>query len=166
MYKSLIPNFLFYPNIDKLEIIKNIFYLFKEEFKIILIKKKVNIFFSLYNFTLIYFYIGNFFIKNKLKKTLKNLLHIENNFYILSNENLNFRDNLKFFLRQIKEYKKYNINKVILKLENQYYLPLNIIGLFYNYYLFFSIFLMNLKLSLALFNLKILNSLKLFNKFI
>ena len=152
MYKSLIPNFLFYPNIDK--------------FKIILIKKKVNIFFSLYNFTLIYFYIGNFFIKNKLKKTLKNLLHIENNFYILSNENLNFRDNLKFFLRQIKEYKKYNINKVILKLENQYYLPLNIIGLFYNYYLFFSIFLMNLKLSLALFNLKILNSLKLFNKFI
>ena len=165
MRKSLIPNFLFYPNIDNSKVIKNSFSLFKEKLsKIATIKKKANNFLLFYNFTFIYFYIGNFFIKNKLKKTLKNLLYIGNNYYILSNNNSNFSDNINFFLQETIKFKKYNINKVILYLNNQYYLALDVINSSYHYYLFFSVFLVNIKLNLIYLNLNILNTFYILKK--
>lgn len=168
MRKFLIPNFLFYPNIDNSEIIKNSFLVFKNKgTEIFEIKKKINNFLSFYNFTLIYFYIGNFFIKNKLKKNIKNLLNIGNSFYSISNINLNFSNNLNIFLEEIVKHKKYNVNKVILKLQdNKYYLPLEFINLTYYYFLFFSVFLNNLKLHLVYLNLNLLNTVHIFKNYV
>lgn len=165
MRKSVIPNFLFYPNIDKSEVIKSAFFLLKKKKnEINMVKKNVSKFFSLNNFTLIYFYIGNFFIKNKLSKTLKNLVYIDNNYYVLSNENLNFTDNLNKFINDIEKIKKYSVNKVILYLNNKYYLPSDILSLSYFYFLFFTVFLLNFKLNLVYFNLNILNMFNILQK--
>lgn len=161
-----IPKFLFYPNTDHSEIINHSYFLFQETRNLITkVKKDINIFFSLNNFTLIYFYIGNYFIKNKLRKTLKNLIHIEKNFYIISNINLSFKDNLNIFINEISKNKKYNIHKIILKIKNNYYLPLDIINLTYYYFLFFSKFLFQFKLHLVYLNLNLLNSFHILKKY-
>lgn len=164
MRKSLIPNFLFYPCVDNSKIIKDNFFLFKEKVsEIVRIKKNVNIFFSFYNFTLIYFYIGNFFIKNKLKKTLKNLFDIGNDFYILSNSSLNFSDNLKFFLEQTIKLKKYNIDKIVLKLNNKFYLFLDIINLAYHYYLILVTFLIKYNFYVSYLNMSLIQKFYILN---
>ena len=99
-----------------------------------------------------------------MKKLLKNLIIIKNNYYISSNIYLNFKNNFEQFFNDIENLKIYNINKTILFFNNKYYKPLEILKLPFFYFLFFSTFLLNLKINIVFFNINILNTFYILKK--
>jgi hypothetical protein len=161
MKLNFIPKFFFYSNTDINIFIQNSHEVLMNINKHIFdVKTNINYFFNLYNFVLIYFYIGNYFIKSKLKKTLNNLLHIYNNYYICSDKGLSFFDNIKNFLNDSKNKKIYNLNKVLFLINNNYYFPLDIFKIPYFYFSFvYTYFNLYLRL-LNFFKLNILNNMK------
>lgn len=164
MKLNFIPKFLFYSNNVNHIFIKNSYNKLKLiNENISNIKRNLNSFFNLNNFILIYFFIGNFFIKNKLKKTLNNILEISNNHYYVSNTNLEFSSKLRKYILDSKN-KVYNLNKSIFLIQNQYYFPIDIFNLSYlPYKIMFLYFNIILKF-ITFFHIKILNLFKLLGK--
>jgi hypothetical protein len=134
MQLNFIPKFLFYPNNVNFIFVKNSFIKFVNINDYIKkTKGKLNFFFGLNNFVLIYFYIGNFFIKNKIKKTVSNIVDISINHFSTSNINFNLKKNIENFISNSRK-KIIDINKSILFINKSYYLPLDLLNFTYYYF--------------------------------
>lgn len=159
--KQIIPQISYEKQIKDLKIIYKHFLYNKVEIK--KNKIKINKFFNLYKFSVIYFFIGNFFIQNKLHKTINNVIEIYKNHLKISTPMSNIKENLYKFLYIMKTKNNLNIKNILFLCNFEFYLPKIILNNYYFYFKTLYIYLKNIKIIFNFFNIYILKIIYLLN---
>lgn len=143
---QVIPNSLYTNQIKNFRVVFSC--ILNIKFRLEKNKLNINKFFNFYKFVTIYFFIGNFFIKNKLKKTIKNLVKISSNYYQVSELSVSNFFNILDLLRDIKINNFSNFNKSIFYLNSRYYIPKTILKNNFSYFNILKMYLIKIKLNL------------------
>lgn len=119
-------------------------------------KFAINNFFNFYKFVLIYFFIGNFYIRKKISKMIRNVINTNLNFIKISRISDNLKTDILFLIESIKGRNNINYKNTLFFINSKYYLPKTIFINNYNFFFILNLYLKNIKLIFNFFTIYLL----------
>lgn len=159
--KQIIPQTSYEKQIRDLKFIHKYFFTNNLQIK----ENKINMkkFLNFYKFAIIYFFIGNFFIQNKLYKTLKNVIKVNENFVKISKPMSQTKEDLYEFIYKIKKQNNLNIKNILFLYNLNFYMPKTILDNHYFYFTTLYIYTRNIKIIINFLNIYMLKIMFILN---
>lgn len=119
-------------------------------------KLAINNFFNFYKFVLIYFFIGNFYIRKKLSKIVRNVINTKLNYIKISKISDNLKTDIALLIQSIKARNHINYKNTLFLINSKYYSPKTIFINNYNFFFILHLYLKNIKLIFNFLNIYLL----------